>query len=243
MGTAMEPSHILRCVADKYARCLSYSDCGIVDFDDVEGKKEQLEFRTHFIRPKYFCFEWQDYGPRRGKSTDFSMLWSMSGETLTRYQWGIEDKDNLHLAVCGATGCSAGAANLVPSLLVEEIREGSNHLLRLADLKLLRNEKMNEQDCYVLQGTLHKSGDHILWISAEDFVVLRVYVDMSRTAEESEKEHNELLANSELMAQLEEMGIAPPTEMNHKDTSLVAQYTYADVRFDEPILPLADPRL
>lgn len=238
----MEPSQILQNLADKYARCRAYSDCGIVDFDDVKGNKEQIEFKTHFIRPKYFSFEWQDYGPRRGKSTDFSVLWSMNNETVTQYQWGVEEKQILRMAIAGATGCSAGSAHIVPALLLEEIRQESKHLLQLTDLELLQNEELHEKDCYVLKGSIFKHHDHTLWISARDFELIRVYVDKSWTAEESEREHNALLANTDLMAQLTEKGIAPPTKMKHKDTRFVTLYTYREVCFDQPIQPLPDPR-
>lgn len=238
----MEPSQILQGLADKYAQCRTYSDNGVVDFDDVKGNKEQIDFKTHFIRPQHFSFEWQDYGPRRGKSTEFSLLWSMNSETLTRYQWGIEEKQDLRMAIAGATGGSAGAAHIVPALLLEEIRLESKHLLQLGDLQLLQNEELDGKDCYVLKGSIFKHHDHTLWISIKDFALIGVYVDKSWTAEESERDHNALLANTELMARLTEKGIAPPTEMKHKDTRFVTLYTYKDVCFDRPIQPLPDPR-
>jgi len=237
----MEPHQILQSLADKYAQCRSYSDCGVVDFDDVKGNKEQLEFRTHFSRPNYFCFEWQDFGPRRGKSSDFSTLWSMNNQTRTKYRWGIAEKESLGLAIAGATGCSAGAAHVVPSLLLETVRDHSKHLLLVTDLTLLPNEELDGTVCYVLRASLFKYHDHTLWIASNDFALRKLLSDRSTTAEQSEREHNQLLANTELMAKLAERGIKPPTTVHHKDRRFVTTYTYTKVSFDEPIKPLADP--
>jgi hypothetical protein len=237
----MEANHILQSLAEKYSQCRTYCDSGEVDFDDVKGNKEQLQFRTHFVRPGYFCFEWQDYGPRRGKSEGFCKLWSMNGETRTHYVHGIEEEKNVRSAIARATGCSAGSAHIVPSLLMEDLRANSKHLLQLADLELLRNEECNEIDCYVLKGSLFKAGDHLLWISTRDFALMRVYLDKSWTAEESRRDHEALIANTELMAQLTEKGIAPPKDMIHQDTRFVTQFTYSDILFDGPVTPLPDP--
>jgi hypothetical protein len=237
----MEASLILQNLADRYSQCHTYSDSGIVDFDDVHGKKEQIEFRTCFIRPGYFSFEWQDYGPNRGKSTDFSTLWSMDGKIRTPRRWGVKENKSLSMAIAGATGCSAGSAHIVPPLLLEDLRRESKHLLQLTDLQVLRNEVLDDSEYYVLQGALFKPGDHILWISTNDFALHRVYVDHSSTAEESRREYEEIVADKKLMALLSEKGMALPTNIEHKDRRSTAQYTYSKICFDAPIEPLPEP--
>ena len=101
-------------------------------FSDVKGNSEIIKFRTHFVRSEYFCFEWQDYGPNRGKSESFSSIWS--DPKTTYFCWHrrslvVQEEENLQMAICGATGCSAGGAHIVPELLLEEIRTDSKHLL------------------------------------------------------------------------------------------------------------------
>lgn len=239
----MDPTHILQRVAEKYAQCRTYSDRGIVDFDDVHGNKaERVEFRTQFIRPDYLCFEWQDYGPCRGKSSDFSILWSRSEDSYFRYPGGVKEQLSLELALSSATGCSVGSAHQIPSLLIADMRENSKHLLQLTELEALSNQYLNQRACYVLHETLFRRDDHILWISMNDFALVRIYVDRSSTADESEKHHKELLANTELMTLLEKEGKSVPPKPNYRDMRLVTEYTYTETTFDEPLEPLPDPR-
>lgn len=240
----MNATEILRRVAERYSQCLSYSDSGEVEFDDVDQKKERIKFTTEFVRPDYLHFQWQDYGPRRGKSQQFSTLWSGGDKTVVRWDANkvvLEEQENLRLAIAGATGCSAGAAHIVPSLLVNELRTDCKHLLQVKDVELLGKENFNELDCYVLKGSLFKKDDHILWISARDFSLRRITIDRSTTAEESKRDHEELIANVELMARFRDHGIAPPKDMEHTDHRFVTEYTYSTVFFDTTIVRALQP--
>jgi hypothetical protein len=240
----MKPTEILHRVRERYSQCRSYSDSGIVEFDDVDQKRESIEFRTEFLSPDYLCFEWQDYGPRRGKSEHFSTLWSNGAKTIVRRDTSkvtVEEQPNLGLAIAGATGCSAGAAHIVPALLMEPLRTDCKHLLLLTHLKLLREEHLNEHNCYVLKGSLFKEDDHILWVSTSDFGLRRVRNDQSRTAEQSEREINAITENADLMARLKERGIAPPTEMKHTERRIVTEYIYNDIFFDNSIVRAPQP--
>jgi hypothetical protein len=237
------PTEILRHVNERYSQCSSYSDSGYVLFDDVHQEKERLAFRTEFVRPDYFCFEWQDYGPRRGKSERFSTLWSSGDKTLMRRDTSkvtVEEQPSLELAIACATGCSAAAANTVPPLLIAELR-ASKHLFLLTDLELIGQEVVDEHPCYVLKGSLFQKGDHVLLISKSDYSLRRVTSDKSQTAEGSEKMFKEITGNADLMAKLVDRGIAPPTEMKHKARRFVTEYVYTDVSFDGSIVRAPQP--
>lgn len=241
----MQATHILDRLAEKYAQCSTYSDRGVVDFDGSAGNKEQLLFRTLFARPNYFSFEWQDYGPARGKSKDFSILWSKDRKTKTLYLRAYErDFDiprTLQFAIAGATGCSAGAAHRIASLLREDVRENTKNLLQLTELELIREEKLLDQECYVIAGSLSKYHDYTLWISINDFSLLRIYEVCYTTAKEWKERFKEIRANQELMAKLAEKGIAPPGESADRDTIHRNQYTYLEVSFDKPVKELPEP--
>ncbi len=237
----MDPGDILQRLADRYSQCRSYSDSGMASFNTVQNKQERIDFRTRFIRPDYFCFEWQDYGPRRGKSEEFSMIWSNTKEIVRSSPHGLEQVENLRMAIAGATGSSAGAAHIVSSLLFDEVRSNSKNILNLVELEVLREEVLEGQNAYVLRGSLFKKGDHLLWVSTNDFSLVRVLQDKSRTAAESKSEHEAFLANKELMARLSERGIAPPLEMQHADCRYCTDYTYSNLSFDASISPLPRP--
>jgi hypothetical protein len=237
----LNPENILARIADRYLNCRTYSDCGVVDFETVEGKPGSLEFRTQFIRPEYYSFEWQDYGPRRGKSEDFALLWSSAGETYVRHRWGLEREESLGLAVAGATGCSSGVASIIPPLLLPSLRVNCRNLLELVDLQLLRNETFESEECHVLQGCLQKKGDHILWVSTRNDSIRHIFDDRSWTADESRRDHEKMIADTKLMAELAEKGLTPPLNMEHTDKRFVLEFTFRDIHFDAPIEPRPRP--
>jgi hypothetical protein len=195
--------------------------------------------------PDYFCFQWQDYGPRRGLAERFSTLWFNQGRSVIRWDTSasvtVEDQPSLQFATAAATGCSVGAAILILPMLMDHMRTELKHVLQLTDLELLANESLNEQECYVVKGSLFRAFDHILWVSTNDFSVQKIRHDMSSTAEESRKEHEALIANKQLLAGLLERGITPPSEMKFSDKHEFTDYTYTDITFDESINPLPQP--
>ena len=213
-------------------------------FSDVKGNSEIIKFRTQFVRSEYFCFEWQDYGPNRGKSESFSSIWS--DPKTTYFCWHrrslvVQEEENLQMAICGATGCSAGGAHIVPELLLEEIRTDSKHLLTLSDPVLIGVEEQENEECYAVQGSLFMPNDHIFWISKSSFALRRVRRDMSITAEESRKQHEELLSNKELMGRMAEAGIPLPSKVVYLDRNDFTDYIYGFVSFDQPIIRLPRP--
>lgn len=239
----MNPSQIIERLAEKYSQCRTYADSGVVDFSDIRGEKKQLLFRNRFVRPAYFSFEWQDYGPSRGKSDDFSILWSKNGKTLYRGRLGFKTDRELILAIAGATGCSAGAAHWMPSLLMEELRtDTTRKVLQMTELEVLTTEMLLEKECYVLRGTLLKSQDITLWITTEDYSLIRIFNNTFTTADESNERLKKISENKELMAGLQALGMKPPKEVFSKDSQYQTQYTYTEVSFDNEIYELPEPK-
>jgi hypothetical protein len=110
----MSPSQIVDGVLDRYASCKTYSDSGFVRFLDINKKPESILFRTKFIRPDRLKYEWQDYGPARGKSEEFSTLVANGDIATVHYTWDPNvEQTSCSRAVAGATGCSAGAASVI----------------------------------------------------------------------------------------------------------------------------------
>jgi hypothetical protein len=238
----VNPKEILHHVTELYLGCRSYSDCGMVEFEDLDKTEQQLQFRTEFIRPDYLKFEWQDYGPRRGLSEQFSLLWSDENKTILRRNRGtIENEPSLQLAIAGATGCSAGAACIVPTLLMTEIGADFRQLLQLSDIQLQGNEIIEGKDCYVLHGSSKANYNHILWISTHDFSLRRIHTESYSTAKESKEAYDALMENKEFAAILVQQGLSSPEDGKYSDRQFVTTYTYRDVSFDLPIARMPQP--
>jgi hypothetical protein len=202
----MDPREILSRLSEKYENCQSYSDCGVADFLDIGQSNERILFRTTFARPDGFQFEWQDHGPCRGKSENFSILCSMHGVTCTLNRWGLEKKRNLAESISGAAGCSAGAAHYVPALLMHEILDESRHWLKLSGLRLIGSELINQTECYVVRGRWFNNDDCTLWVSMTDDTLRRVRREVYFSAEET---------------------------ILHPERKMVMMYSFSDVYFDQ----------
>lgn len=237
----LNPQDILQKVEQRYLQCRSYIDSGSVQFADVKEQPQTIAFRTHLIRPDYLCFEWQDYGPVRGKSEEYSMLWSKGSDNCVKFPWGLERFNNIETAVPSVTGCSVGAAILIPALLLEQLRVNCRHLLQLVNLRLLKDENVGEHCCHVLTGGFAANDNYTLWVEQDAYIVHRIYSERSWSAQESEAAHRQLMANTQVLNRLAESGIKPPPAPQHKDGRLATTYDYMDIRFDETREELSCP--
>jgi hypothetical protein len=171
----MNPADLLDSLVQKYARCRSYWDKGFVQFDDWEGKTQLLHFRTFYASPNKLRFEWQDYGPNRGKSESFSLLCWDGCETILDLQFQKESVSNIGSAIAQATGCSAGAAGGIPQLLITEL--GNCPWLRLTKLESIGVEKLKDIPCDVLRGHWFNDDQFTLWIGQDGSGLFKVLRD------------------------------------------------------------------
>lgn len=209
----------------------------MVFFDAPHGEKDVLQFRTLFKRPNRLVFQWQDYGPNRGKTEEFSTLWSLAGETWVRRVRGsrvkTEQLDSLGLAQAGAVGCSAGAAGIVISALLPELSDNFNRLLGLEDFRINGSEIMGHVPCHMIKASGRRNRSNYLWISTKDFSIHKFLCDMSSTAAEQEVEMKEIFANKELKAMMKDKGFEPPTSPHYRDRTMEAEYHFSEIAFDE----------
>jgi hypothetical protein len=149
----MNPEQILAALAEVYATCGSYRDSGqvVTRFLDLGGRLTDTSvkpFRTAFVRPGRFRFEYREEG-----QGDRCIVWS-HGEA-TRTWWdvtpGVEEHESLGVAVAGATGVSDESAHTVPALLLPDRVRGWR-LTDLAGVVSLGDERLDEVTCYRLQG-------------------------------------------------------------------------------------------
>lgn len=233
----MDADEIIQKVEQKYSTCLSYRDRGLAFFNVPNGEKDVLQFRTLFKRPDHLVFQWQDFGPRRGKSEEFSTLWSLAGETwrrwITKSGVSTEKMESLSLAQAGAVGCSAGAAGIAVSALMPELRDSFERLLGLDNFQIDGSEIIGHDVCHIIKASGRRNRNNYLWISTKDFSIKKFLCDMSRTAAEQEVEMKEIFANKELMKMMTEKGIAPPNNMQYRDISMQTEYQFPEIAFDE----------
>lgn len=170
-STELNGEQVVAKMAKQYAGAKSYQDTGVVQTvsDKPNGQVEVEEiivFKTYFVRPQQFRFEWTDNYP----PPNFNIIWSDGKDTFRYWEPDpVETKQNLGMGIAGETGVSQGSAHTVPALLLEEIP--GFRVTEMKNIALLRDEQFEGENCFVVRG-FHPFGFPIdLWISKNDFLL------------------------------------------------------------------------
>ena len=228
MSQAQTPTaqEIVKKMAERYATLSSYQDCGVVE-TVTEGplarRGTDVAFKTHFTRPNKLRFEWLEYSSV--PSVEKNAVWSDGTKAFSFYSWdpeSVKTKEDLSMAVAGATGVSRSSAHTVPALLTEEI--GGFSLTELAKLTLKKREVFEGEDCYVVQG-FHPNGEAWqLWISTKDFL-LRKFRSPSLEDEFTEEIHREIKVDGKIAAETYQPKVA-----NGRIANVISKEKETDVR-------------
>jgi hypothetical protein len=206
---------IVQRVREKYARCSSYVDSG---FATSTFKKDVItRFKTYFLKPNYFCFEWQQISSDGSSSPKYG-IWSDGEHTRTRLK-KLEVVPSLAIAVASASGGSQGTAHLIASLLVLRIGTASN-LDELFRVEIEEEDKA--EDLYVLAGR-----NRTFWISRSDYSIKKVENDFWSNAAKCELEVRE----NQLALKLNRPALSPEKER------WVISYEFNRVSFQNNLRP------
>lgn len=165
---------IVKRMAARYASAKSYQDTGVIQESSGRDKpviSEINSFKTFYTRPDNFRFEWEDRaGTLKG---DRYIVWS-DGKEVHSYShlMGLEKEEDLGMAIAGATGISRGSAHTVSVLLMPE--SSGFRLSEMDRIELLREERFEDIDCYVVKG-FHPFGFAIeMWIGKHDLLLRKI---------------------------------------------------------------------
>ena len=163
---------ILEKMATTYATCQSYRDSGAVTNFFNPEHIDVKPFRTAFVRPDQFRFEYDDPNPEKPY-----IVWAKGDEVRTWWyvRPGVQNPPSLGRGIAGATGVSGGSAHTIPVLLLPE-RIGGRSMALLTDLTRLPDETVDDTPCFKLQG---KFADQptTLWLERETYLIRRMVED------------------------------------------------------------------
>jgi len=173
---SLTAQQILDKMATAYATCKSYRDSGVVtNFFDPQHI-DIKPFRTAFVRPDQFRFEYDEGTPEKPY-----IVWTKGDEVRTWWyiKPGVERQPSLELGIAGATGVSGGSAHTIPNLLLSD-RIGGRSIASLTDLTRLPDEAIDDTPCFRLQG---KFADRptTLWLEKETCLIRRIVEDTTLT--------------------------------------------------------------
>ncbi len=161
---------LLERMSKTYADCKTYRDSGVVTtlfVQDTGNRTVEKPFKTAFVRPDQFRFEYKDDASRY-------IIWS-KGKALQTW-WdvepGIEKPASMQLAVAGATGVSAGSASRIPGLLMPDQLGGWGGI-HVSGAKRIDDGKLEKVECFRVEGKYVKK-PITLWIDKKSYLVRRV---------------------------------------------------------------------
>ena len=161
---------ILDKMASTYATCKSYRDSGAVTNFFSPQHIDIKPFRTAFMRPDQFRFEYDDPDPEKPY-----IVWAKGDEVRTWWyaRPGVQNPPTLGRGIAGATGVSGGSAHTIPTLLLPD-QIGGRGMASLTDLTRLPDEAVDDTPCFKLQG---KFGDQptTLWLEKETHLLRRMF--------------------------------------------------------------------
>jgi len=167
------PDVVARVVA-AYRTCATYRDTGVVRtvyFEETGQRTQDRPFKTAFVRPDSFRFEFTD--TFYGKTTRYIV--SQQGADVRKW-WdvepGIRNLQSLGMGLAEATGVSGGSAHVVPSLLLPEAVSGRS-LKDMTDVKRLDDAPCGSAVCARLEG-LWGGQKRTLWVDLSSFVLRRI---------------------------------------------------------------------
>ena len=170
----MNEEQIIQQLLVVYSRCQSYEDQGqletITDPGTGSERHERILFRTAFVRPMLFRFEWRKIDPFTGKSDETETVWC-DGETAfarSRFEIGVQEFDSLDHALATATSVWA---HVVSALLMPDIL--SFKFMRHGNLSSAPDELLfNEECCHLIANTEEQRTD--ILVSKASFALRRM---------------------------------------------------------------------
>lgn len=188
---ALTPEEILATMQNRYAQCKSYEDSGMYrNLQHASEKESTRDFKTHYLRPDKFLFEWAESGqvsaiPRPPNLVTLhrvrvnGLIWSRREGTFYLDERTF-DPDEGHggkaitteTATIGALGVSEEPAPLMLSLLLNQTHFSPRW--ELIELQQLRDASVNRIACYHLHGNDKSFVPMDFWIGKRDFLLRKI---------------------------------------------------------------------
>jgi VWFA-related protein len=184
---AQTATEILAKVSSVYAGCRTYSDEGTTNTEgsDIHGRHSY--FRSAFVRPGNFRFQFWFNSDKPGKSNP-AVVWKNGDVIQTQ---GVASSTAVHnlrfdTALSRLAAFSAGTSVVIPQLLLPDAFRAVQLFSLIVDPKVAGEEKLNGRQSFRIEGTL--MGLPIkLWIDKTQYLILKSYrkVNVGNREEES----------------------------------------------------------
>lgn len=174
-GTSLSGADVLARMVEVYRNCRSYRDTGVVRtvyLDGASQRTQERPFKTAFVRPDSFRFEFTDSNPS-GTLARY-IVWQRGSDVRKWWdiQPGVQTLPSLNKGLAEATGVSGGSAHTIPSLLIPEAVSGRG-LKDMADVKRLGDATCGSAVCARIEG-IYAREKRTLWVELGSFLLRRI---------------------------------------------------------------------
>ena len=176
----MDCAAILKLSRERYLRCESYEDTGVVEgFGTSESR---MEFNTRFVRGENLSIEW-----RRTGESEASRIWSDGTGTWSSYSFRhslVQKVTNLTCELDATAGVSSGLTCVIPPLLFG-VHSPHCRLQNATSFSQGPTESVEGVSCYTMQAAVTEPTDIRIefWISQNDHSIRKITETVSRTPE------------------------------------------------------------
>jgi len=254
----MDATTIIATTRDRYKLCHSYTDRGAASWHRSDGKFGRCSFATYFVKPRRLRFDWR-LTEESVQSVGADRVWCNGTEHCWRHSDGKTDEIGsflssvlgesgrslgadigLFAAMCTAARECGGVCWKVPSIMVDEKISKGKDVLSMKEVEVLAEERVGERLCYVLRGTVFRTGDHIVWICQADFTIRRIN-EQSTVRGKDVAVIFEQMSEQKLRSRkfLEDAGVdlekLSQQALQLEDAYHLNEFTYEDVAFDQEI--------
>jgi hypothetical protein len=156
----------------------TYEDNGTVKRLNGDDPPYQTDFATLYKSPTLFRFEFSrphPYPPLRHVVTkqvvgfDGSVAYAKTEQYKKTPR--IEARENLDMAIAGATGISSGAAHTIGRLLLRQVTGLS--ISDLIDTRLREDQAINGVPCYCISARHPRSGGELEYVIEKNSLLIR----------------------------------------------------------------------
>lgn len=175
--SAVTASVLLSMVEDRYKQIRTYRDHGLLLARyEGEEKPDEIIFKTWFVRPAKFRFEWvwktESAVASKMLNSSQVVLNNESGAFSFDSNTGqFQHEESFRLSIAAATGVSLGAVHTVISLLLPDL--GGSGILGLQQ-PVLSDLILNGERQFRLTGRCSDGSIQELFIGAEDLLIRRL---------------------------------------------------------------------
>ncbi|MCC7527442.1 MAG: hypothetical protein IT342_02900 [Candidatus Melainabacteria bacterium] len=208
---------------DQYSTCTSYRDLG-----KASGERGVFHFRTLFVRPDKFKFEWT---LADGAEGEYLNVLCVNGEDVYYRRHGKVDVElPFDVALGGAGGASQGVADFVPCLLMPDL---ISSVIKLGAPYGSPDLSINQSGLIQLISNAASTQRQVkLWIDADTLVLRKAVIEYSLqfTAAQAQQQVNSLVQIHPEMQELLPKGNPPAI-----DKVATVEIEWENVSFDSSI--------